>query len=131
VPSNAKSTLIVWRDPKVAQGLFACNTTPSWYPLGQENITAFDEQEHVQTFMSGSPFPAATQMVQVGGSALPVMFTSGYLVINLNTVVLGAVGPMSDTSVAQGWVQVLDGKFGGLHNAQQLDSATFPAHFIP
>ena len=131
VPSSAKTSLIVWRDPKVPQGFFACNTTPSWYPLGQENITAFDEQEHVQTFMSGNPFPAATQMVQVGGSALPVMFTSGYLFINLNTVVVGAVGPMSDLSVAQGWVQVIDGKFGALHHAQQLDSATFPAHFIP
>ena len=111
--------------------MFACNTTPPWYPLGQENITAFDEQEHPQTFMSGSPFPAATQMVPIGGSALPVMFTSGSIIINLNTVVLGAVGPMGDLSVAQGWVQVIDGKFGALHNAQQLDSATKPAHFIP
>jgi hypothetical protein len=131
VPSSAKASLIVWRDPKVPQGFFACNTTPLWYPLGQENITAFDEQEHPQTFMSGNPFPAATQMVQIGSTALPVLFTSGSLFINLNTVVAGAVGPMSDMSVAQGWVQVIDGKFGALHNAQQLDSATFPAHFIP
>jgi hypothetical protein len=130
-PPATKASLIVWRDPKVVQGMFACNTTPSWYPLGQENITAFDEQEHPQSFASGSPFPAATQLVQIGGSALPVSFASGYLFINLNTVVLGAAGPMADLSVAQGWVQVLDGKFGTVHNAQQLDSATKPAHFIP
>jgi hypothetical protein len=74
-PSSTKASLIVWRDPKVVQGMFACNTTPPWYPLGQENITAFDEQEHPQTFASGNPFPAATQLVQIGGSALPVSFT--------------------------------------------------------
>jgi len=38
---------------------------------------------------------------------------------------------MGDTAAAQGWVQVIDGKFGVVHNAQQLDSATKPAHFIP
>src|SRR6202521_2510200 len=54
-PSTSKASLIVLRDPKGVQGLFACNTTPPWFPLGQENITAFDEQEHVQTFASGSP----------------------------------------------------------------------------
>jgi hypothetical protein len=130
-PPSSKTTLIVWRDPKVVQGLFACGTTPAWYPLNQEGITAFDEQEHPQAITGMFPFPAATQMVQVGGSTLPVSFTSGYLFLNLNTTVIGTAGPMGDTAAAQGWVQVLDGKFGALHNAQQLDSATKPAHFVP
>ena len=130
-PVPAKASLIVWRDPKVVQGFFACNALPSWYPLGQDSITAFDEQEHPQTITGMTPFPAATQLVQVGGTALPVSFASGYLFLNLNTTVTGTLGPTGDLTVAQGWVQVIDGKFGGLHNAQQLDSATKPAHFIP
>jgi hypothetical protein len=77
------------------------------------------------------PFPAATQLVQVGGSTLPVSFNSGSLILNLNTTVIGPAGPMGDTAAAQGWVQVIDGKFDVVHNAQQLDSATKPAHFIP
>jgi hypothetical protein len=130
-PPNPTTTLIVWRDPKVVQGLFACGSTPSWYPLGQEAITAFDEQEHPQTITGMTPFPAATQMVQIGGSTLPVSFKAGSLILNLNTTVIGAAGPMGDTAAAQAWVQVIDGKFGVVHNAQQLDSATKPAHFIP
>jgi hypothetical protein len=69
--------------------------------------------------------------VQIGGAALPVSFASGMIVLNLNTTVAGTAGPMGDLGVAQGWVQVIDGKFGVIHNAQQLDSATKPAHFIP
>jgi hypothetical protein len=130
-PAATKTTLIVWRDPKVVQGLFACGSTPSWYPLNQESIIAFDEQEHPQTITGMFPFPAATQMVTVGGSTLPVSFNSGSLILNLNTTVIGTAGPMGDTAAAQGWVQVIDGKFGVVHNAQQLDSATKPAHFIP
>jgi hypothetical protein len=126
------ASLIVWRDPKVLQGPFTCGTLPSWYPLGQENITAFDEQERPQTITGVSPFPAATQLVLIGGSALPVSAPSGIIYLNLNTTVAGTAGPTSDPSVAQAWVQVIDGKFAGvLHNAQQLDSATAPAHFIP
>ncbi len=130
-PAPGRASLIVWRDPKVAQAPFACNTTPSWYPLGQENITAFDEQEHPQTFSSGTPFGLATQMVQVGGAALPVTATSGIIYLDLNTVVIGAVGPTGDMAAAQGWVQVIDGKYGVFHNAQQLDSATKANHQIP
>src|SRR5436190_2143519 len=40
------TSLIAWRDSKVNQGAFKCTTLPSWYPLGQEQIVIFDEQEH-------------------------------------------------------------------------------------
>jgi hypothetical protein len=129
-PAATQTSLIVWRDPKVPQAPFACGTTPAWYPLGQEGITAFDEQEHPQT-LTGTPFPAATQMVQIGNSALPVSFASGILWLNLNTTVAGSVGPTGDSAAAQAWVQVIEGKFGVLHNAQQFDSATKPSHIVP
>ncbi len=128
-PAAGRTTLIVWRDPKVPQAPFVCGEeVPAWYPLGQEDITAFDEQEHPQTLLGVTPFPAATQMVQIGSSALPVSFTSGILWLNLNTSVTGAAGPTGDFAAAQAWVQVIDGKLGVLHNAQQYDSATKPSH---
>jgi hypothetical protein len=127
-PPAGRTTLIVWRDPKVPQAPFACGVLPAWYPLGQEGITAFDEQEHPQTILDVTPFPAATQMVQIGSSALPVSFTAGILWLNLNTTVSGAAGPTNDFAASQAWVQVIDGKLGVLHNAQQFDSATKPSH---
>jgi hypothetical protein len=129
-PVAGRATLIVWRDPKVPQAPFTCGTLPAWYPLSQEGITAFDEQEHPQSITSVTPFPAATQMVQIGGAALPVSFAAGMLWLDLNTTVAGTVGPTSDTTVAQAWVQVIDGKLGVLHNAQQYDSATLPSHVV-
>jgi hypothetical protein len=127
-PVAARTTLIVWRDPKVPQVPFTCGTPPAWYPLGQESITAFDEQEHPQILTGVTPFPAATQMVQIGSTALPVSFTAGILWLDLNTTVAGAAGPTNDLAAAQAWVQVIDGKLGVLHNAQQYDSATKPSH---
>src|SRR6185295_10671106 len=44
--SGGGTVLTVWRDPKVAQQAFTCGALPSWYPLGQEDIVLFDEQEH-------------------------------------------------------------------------------------
>jgi hypothetical protein len=130
-PVAARTTLIVWRDPKVPQAPFACGVLPAWYPLGQEGITAFDEQEHPQSITGVTPFPAATQMVQIGSTALPVSFTAGILWLDLNTTVAGTAGPTPDTAAAQAWVQVIDGKLGVLHNAQQFDSATLPSHVVP
>jgi hypothetical protein len=129
-PVAARTTLIVWRDPKVPQAPFTCGSPPAWYPLGQEGITAFDEQEHPQTILGVTPFPAATQMVQIGSTALPVSFPAGMLWLDLNTTVAGTAGPAADLAAAQAWVQVIDGKLGVLHNAQQYDSATKPSHVV-
>jgi hypothetical protein len=114
-PAAARTTLIVWRDPKVPQVPFTCGVLPAWYPLGQESITAFDEQEHLQAITNVTPFPAATQMVQIGSTALPVSYPAGILWLDLNTIVAGAAGPTTDTAAAQAWVQVIDGKLGVLH----------------
>jgi len=124
-------SLIVWRDPKVPQGYFTCGALPAWYQLGQEGITAFDEQEHPQSIAAVKPFPAATQIVPIGGSALPVSFAAGWMFLDLNTTVTGAVGPTGDLAAAQAWVDVVDGKFGVQHRAQQMDSATQANHTFP
>ena len=46
LPAAGKTTLTVWRDARVNQGYFACGATPTWYPLSQEAIGFFDEQEN-------------------------------------------------------------------------------------
>src|SRR5436305_8600921 len=79
-PFSGGTSLIVWRDSKVRQGVFRCGTTPSWYPLGMEQFPQiFDEQEHtlVGSFPVSPPpplslvipFPAETQSTAVGGPA--------------------------------------------------------------
>lgn len=142
--SGGTSKLIVWRDPKVAQNYFTCSSLPSWYPLGQENVWAFDEQEHPErTILSTPPgyakpdyslaFAAATQSVLVGGSVLPSSYTKGWFYLNLNsTVVAAGSNPPIDPAAAQAWVQVVeqsgDKKLNMMHNATAIDSGTDPNH---
>ena len=130
-PPAGVSSVIVWRDSKVAQTYFTCGVIPSWYPLSQEGLIAFDEQEHPQT-LSGTPFAAATQIVPIGGSALPTSYTAGWLFLDLNATVTGQVSGQTDTTAAQGWVQVIEQNgsqiFNLVHRAQQLDSATMANH---
>ena len=58
--------LLVWRDSKTNQKPFTCpaaNGNPAWYPLGQEGIVIFDEQEQPQVPQS---FPVSPQPPQQG-----------------------------------------------------------------
>jgi hypothetical protein len=129
--SDDGTSLIVWRDPKVAQTPFTCGNLPAWYPLGQEEIVAFDEQEHPTT-ITGNPFGAATQRVKVGSSALPVSPATGWLSLNLNTAVVQAgSNPSVDPAAAQAWVSVIQNT-GTLKSrwepATALDSAAAAHH---
>jgi hypothetical protein len=143
VPAGSTS-LVVWRDSKTAEQYFTCGTTPNPFPLGQEGVTAFDEQEHPQTigpgfsgtaFNFGAPFPLATQVVKIGGAALPVSFPAGWVFLDLSTTVIGNPNPTSDPAAAQGWVQVIEQNFNGffstMHRAQATDSGTKAAHYFP
>jgi hypothetical protein len=133
-PPPGSTSLIVWRDSKVAQTYFTCGTSPGWYPLPQEGLVAFDEQEHLQS-LSGTPFPAATQIVPVGGSALPVSHTSGWLYLDLNATVTGQVSGQTDATAAQAWVQVIEQNgsqiLNVLHRAKQIDSGVAASHVVP
>jgi hypothetical protein len=146
--------LIVWRDSKVNQGAFTCpaiaGTRPAWYPLGQEGIVIFDEEENpnVPTTIPVSPqppgeslipFPAESQRVGVGiegsGNALPVPFNFGWLFLDLNTAVTAAgANPPEDPVAAQAWVSAVmtaEGRFAVGYDAIQLDSACDASHFVP
>jgi len=134
--------LIVWRDSKVDQDAFACPATPgvqpAWYPLGQEGIAIFDEEENpfipeTSRFSPGIetdlvPFPAEAQRTAVGGADLPVPFEFGWLYLSLNTTVVPAGNnPPGDPAAAQAWVTTVmkaQGRFGVGYPAIQLDNAS-------
>jgi hypothetical protein len=142
-PFSGGTNLIAWRDSKVRQGAFKCGTTPAWYPLGQEQIVIFDEQEHpsVPTTIPVSPqppqsgiipFPAETQSTAVGGSAFPVPYKFGWLFLNLNTTVAAAGSvPPEDPAAAQAWVEAVMsalGRYSVGFDAIKLDSACTANH---
>ena len=142
-PFSGGTNLIAWRDSKVRQGAFKCGTTPAWYPLGQEQIVIFDEQEHPQvpqTFpvspqppQSGIiPFPAEAQSTAIGGAAFPVPYKFGWLFLNLNTTVAAAGSvPPEDPAAAQAWVEAVMsalGRYSVGFDAIKLDSACTANH---
>jgi hypothetical protein len=135
--------LLVWRDAKVVQGAFECGSLPPWYPLGQEQIVIFDEEENpevpetlpVSPQPPGAalvPFPAEAQRTRVGGPTLPVSPVFGWLALNLNTQVTAAGGvPPEDPAAAQAWVSTVlsaEGRFSVGFDAIQLDSACLADH---
>jgi hypothetical protein len=123
------SSIVAWRDPKVAGAdPFDCGSPPSWFPLEQEQIVAFDEEENPEVpSPSGGlrPFPGATQTVRVGGPELPVEAPRGWIFLNLNGAVTGQAGSTSDPDAAQGFVTVVHETKGGAAalRANALDSA--------
>jgi hypothetical protein len=144
-PFTGGTNLVTWRDSKVRQGAFKCGTTPAWYPLGQEQIVIFDEQEHPQvpqTFPVSPqppqngiiPFPAETQSTAVGGAAFPVPYKFGWVFLDLNTTVAAAGSvPPEDPAAAQAWVEVVMsalGRFSVGFDAIKLDSACTASHTL-
>jgi hypothetical protein len=146
---SASTSLIVWRDSKVAQTPFTCPATvglrPSWYPMGQEGVLLFDEQEHaaVPTVIITSPQPPGgnfipfameTQRVQANSAFLPIPFNFGWIDLDLNTTVTPASGvPSSDPAAAQAWVAVKmvgSGLFSVGYDAIQLDNAAHAIHTV-
>src|SRR5262249_4116292 len=143
-PLAFNTNLLVWRDSKANQAPFTCFTFPPWFPLGQEGIVAFDEQEQplvpptcqvspcvTQTF---PPFPVETQRAAVGSSGLPVPSNFGWLYLDLNTTIAGNPNPTSDPSAAQAWVVAAyfsAGQFAVGAHAIQLDNAFKAQHIVP
>ena len=114
--------LVVWRDPGVVVTPFVCGGAPAGFPLGQNEVLAFDEQEHFSA-VTGNPFPYAAQKVS---SASLTPFTFGYFRLNLTL-------PGGDPAVAgrqQSYVSMRyssAGIYGGSLPAQQINNAGNPA----
>lgn len=131
-----KTDFIVWRDPKVVATPFSCGSYPSWYPLAQEGLASFDEQETVAS-VEGQRFPAVTG--RYSGSSLPLP-NRGWLWMDLNHG--GGTGPSggvdSDANAAQAWVTtihrgalMLPPIWGTGNYATPLDSASDANHQGP
>ena len=137
--------LIVWRDSKTrpvgANGTHSCSTVPSWFPLNQSDVVAFDETENptdlcfqgdnVSPPTGGTQtcFPLETQRVHLAGGntvgadpAPPAPF--GWIYLNLNhTLASGDPYP----GRAQAWVMTemsASGLYEVGYDAIQLDNAT-------
>ncbi|HEV8238775.1 MAG TPA: hypothetical protein VGS57_05370 [Thermoanaerobaculia bacterium] len=146
--------LVVWRDSKTiptgANGPHSCATTPSWFPLNQTDVVAFDETENptdlcftgdvISPPLGGAEtcFPLETQRVHLSGGNVigsdptpPAAF--GWIYLNLNSAVAGVSYPAADPSIMQNWVTTLmdaEGRFGVGFDAIQLDSACAPRNVI-
>jgi hypothetical protein len=155
-PFSGGTDLIVWRDSKTIptglNGPHACGDFVGWFPLGQTDAVAFDEQENPQnlctTTCEVSPcdtavptcFPLEAQRISLnGGSPFDDPTPSaafGWMYLNLNTTVAGVAYPAANPAIAQAWVTtVMDaaGRFSVGFDAIKLDSACQPSNviFIP
>ncbi len=115
--------LLVWRDSKQASpgtGWVCADVPldePAWYPLGQEQIIVFGEEENPvlpgPCFLSPClydepvlPFPAEAQRVAVGGpSFYTVEDDFGWIFLDLDSQVVPAgENPPEDPGAMQNWV---------------------------
>jgi hypothetical protein len=146
--------LIVWRDSKTiptgGNGPQTCGDTPSWFPLNQADVVAFDEQENPQDLcftgdivsppLGGEQtcFPLETQRVSLQGNNVigsdPTPSAQfGWMYLNLNTSVAGVAYPAADPAIAQAWVTTVmdaEGRFSVGFDAIKLDSACDPNNVI-
>lgn len=108
--------LVVWRDNRTKDASGGdCAKGPSWAPLGEYQLVAFDEEENPSEVPRSNAFPVATQKVQVGGGALPVSAPYGWVMLDLWH---------RDGAHAQGWAGVLmssQGRYSVGHEALRAD----------
>ena len=108
--------LVVWRDNRSAvTSARSCGTSPSWAPLGEFQLVAFDEDENPTEIPKSQAFPLAVQKVHVGAEALSVSDNFGWMMIDLWH---------ADSTHAQGWVGVVmnaQGRFSVSHQAIRAD----------
>jgi hypothetical protein len=134
--------VIVWRDVKKPQGAFNCSTTPTFFPLLQEQIVAFDDEEQVEGLEIPAvpplppgvivPFPGAAQRAAVGSPDLPVTFPRGFLRLNLNTILVDQTTNAGDPAAAQNSVTMVHStrKHRMALRATALDDANNARHEI-
>ena len=102
--------LIVWRDSTSADTntFYTCGGGPSWYPMNETEVVAFNEQEDAVELCFAGPggvispptpgsdaacFPLETQRVAMGEGDLASPFENGWVFLNLN---VGADTPTAD-----------------------------------
>lgn len=114
---------IVWRDPGVAITPFACGAIPAAFPMTQNEIKSFDEQENV-AFINGNFFPYASQLV---GSATVTSQGFGFLRLNL-TMPTGVAAVAGRHQSHVSFRHTAAGNYGGQAAATQIINASRPAN---
>jgi hypothetical protein len=134
--------VIAWRDIKSPQNSFVCGNEPPFFPMIQEQIVAFDDEESAEGLEIPAvppippgvvmPFPGASQKTAVGDEQLPVTFPRGFLVMNLNTTIAGQAINSNDPAAAQSFVTMVHAnrKHRMAVRATALDDANNAEHTI-
>ncbi len=134
------TSLLAWRDSKYPIVPFSCALPyPSQFPLGQNQVVVFDEEENYEVpegctispcppTEGITPFPWEAQRTEVGSASLPTTFLFGWMFLNLNFA--NGSGFVPFDPLMQNWVSpVMDAK-GILSvgfDAVQLGNVTDPA----
>jgi hypothetical protein len=123
------TSLVAWRDTGVPGTPFVCGTSPSWFPMTQDQIVAFDTETNPD--FSGqvvAPFSNAVTRTTVGGPFFRVdIAKAGWLYLNLNEDWDLAGAPFG--RLRQAWVFSVTqdedlGRFSHGANAVQLRNAS-------
>ena len=131
------TSLVTWRDSKYPELPFSCALPyPSQFPLGQEQVVVFDEEENYEVpegcqispcppTEGITPFPWEAQRTDVGSAALPTSFDFGWMFLNLNFINLSPFVPFDP--LMQNWVSVVmdaQGRFSVGYDAISLGNVT-------
>ena len=130
-PFNDDSDVICWRDSGLDDSFFfACGTVPAPYPLSQNQIVIFDEQEN-PVVVEGSPFspppvgdtvlPCDCASTRANAADFGSIFDFGWFYMNLNTSTGSIQDPIKQSFVTT--VHSASGLFSVGFQAIHLDSA--------
>jgi hypothetical protein len=125
------SDIICWRDSGLDDSFFyTCGTSPSPYPLSQNQIVIFDEQEN-PLVVEGSPFspppiiegvlPCACATTRANAIDFGTIFDFGWFYMNLNTTTGAIPDPIKQSHVTT--LHSASGLFSVGFEAVHLDSA--------
>lgn len=136
-PFTGGTELIVWRDSKRTISPFSCAlAAPAPFPLGHQQVVAFDEQENpdvsVPPFFPPLPphfpFPWEANRTPVGSFDLPVPTSFGWIYMNLNHPVPGSQVPFEPlTQNYVGTLHSAQGRFSVGYGGLSFDNVTDPA----
>lgn len=130
-PFNDDSDIICWRDSGLDDSFFfPCGTIPSPYPLTQNQIVVFDEDEN-PVVLEGSPFspppvgvdvtPCACATTRANANDFGDIFDFGWFYMNLNTSTGSLQDPIKQSFVTT--IHSASGLFSVGFQAVHLDSA--------
>ncbi|MCH9649118.1 MAG: hypothetical protein K0U98_12840 [Deltaproteobacteria bacterium] len=142
-PFTEDSDVLCWRDSGLDDSFFFdCGTIPAPYPLTQNQIVIFDEEEN-PVVVAGSPFspppvgvdtlPCSCATTRADAADFGDIFDFGWFFLNLNTSTGSLQDPIKQSYVST--IHSASGQFSVGFQAMHLDSAlaktftvtTFPA----